>query len=356
MDSPLGLLLQEKPQLLNRPKAGDLLEAVFIGERMRTAYFDLKKTATGIVYGLEFLNASDTIKKLRPGEMVLAKVIEPENDQGYTELSLAEADKQKDWQVLKELKEKNEALTVKITGANTGGLLTALNETRAFIPVSQLGGDHYPRVDDGDRSKILEELKKLIGLELKVKILDLNPATGKLILSEKELASPDLRAKIEKYRVGDLIEGVVSGVADFGAFVKFADHPAIEGLIHISELDHRLIENPKEIVGVGDNIKAKILEIKDGRISLSLKATKPNPWESVAEKFQAGAEVTGSVSRFNPFGAFIALTPDIQGLIHISEFGSPEKMRHQLELGKSYFFQIELIKPEEKRIILKLKR
>jgi ribosomal protein S1 len=138
------------------------------------------------------------------------------------------------------------------------------------------------------------------------------------------------------------------------AMVNFVDQPAVEGLIHISELDHRLIENPKEVVKVNDVVKAQIVEIKEGRVSLSLKALKPNPWDTILEKFKEGQEVTGTVNRFNPFGAFIGLTSDIQGLIHVSEFGGVDEMKKQLEMGKSYKFKIDSIKPAEKRVILKL--
>ena len=148
--------------------------------------------------------------------------------------------------------------------------------------------------------------------------------------------------------IGDVVNGVISGVADFGAFFQFADNPKIEGLIHISELDHRLIENPKEIVKVGDAVQAKIVEIKEGRVSLSLKALKPNPWDTIESQFKAGDEITGTINRFNPFGAFVGITPDIQGLIHVSEFGSVEKMRETIEVGKQYQFKIELMKPSEK--------
>ena len=138
--------------------------------------------------------------------------------------------------------------------------------------------------------------------------------------------------------------------------MKFADDPDIEGLIHISELDHRLIENPKEIININDVVKAKIVEIKDGRVSLSLKALKENPWDEVEKNYKVGQDVKGQVNRFNPFGAFISLDQNIQGLIHVSEFGSVEEMKNQLKVDEEYNFTIELIKPEEKRIFLKLKK
>jgi small subunit ribosomal protein S1 len=146
----------------------------------------------------------------------------------------------------------------------------------------------------------------------------------------------------------------VSGVADFGAFIKFADQPEIEGLIHISELSHNMVDHPKEVVSVGDLIKAKIVEIKDGRVSHSLKALQPDPWETAGDRFKEGEVVKGEVYRLNPFGAFVRIGHDLMGLIHVSEFGSVDDLKAALEAGKTYDFSIGSVRPTEKRIVLKL--
>ena len=355
--SPLGMLLKNDSNLIAAVKVGDLVDAEFIEGGAKKAFFDLKKHGTGIVYGVEYMNAQDVLKNLKAGDKIVAKVVDPENDKGYVELSLSEADKQKSWQIIKELAESGEITTVKIIGANAGGLLAEINELKAFLPVSQLSTDHYPKVDDGNRAKISEELRKLVGQELSVKVMDFNPRTNKLILSERELAATTNTKKLlDSYKVGDVVDGIVSGVTDFGVFIKFANDPDLEGLIHISELAHGLIENPKELVKINDVLQVKIVEIKDGRVSLSLKALKENPWDKVSEKYKTGETVSGTVSRFNPFGAFVALDTDIQGLIHVSQFGGVEEMKKQLELGKTYSFEVELVKPQEKRIILKMKK
>jgi len=355
-DSPVALLVKNSPDLMSMIKEGDLVNGKLLKRAPRKVYFDLGRFGTGVIYGLEFSNAREVLKKLKEGDEVSAKVVSVENDDGYVELSLAGAEKQKSWQVIKELWEKGEELPVKITGANVGGLMAEVEELKAFLPVSQLSNEHYPRVDDGSKEKILEELKKFIGQELKVKILDVNPRTFKFILSEREVTNQNVKEKLTKYKAGDIVEGIVSGVADFGAFVKFADDPEIEGLVHISELDHKLVENPKEVANVNDRVKAKILEINNDRVTLSLKALKADPWLKVEEKYKAGTEINGRVSRFNPFGAFVALDSEIQGLIHVSEFGSVEEMEKQIKEGQNYNFYIEFVKPQEKRIILKLKK
>jgi small subunit ribosomal protein S1 len=355
-DSAVAQLMKNSPDLAAMLKEGDLVNAQLLRKTPRAVYFDLGKFGTGVVFGVELMNAREVLKNLKEGDSVAAKVVDEENDNGYVELSLAEAGKQKSWQSVKELYEKGEEFGVKVTGANSGGLIADVEGLKAFLPVSQLSNEHYPRVDDGDKAKILEELKKFVGQELKVKILDFNLRTDKLILSERETTVKNVKEKLDKYKSGDVIDGIISGVADFGAFIKFADDPEIEGLIHISELDHKLIENPKEIVKVNDQVKAKILEIKDGRVTLSLKALKADPWLQVESRYQAGKDVQGKVLRFNPFGAFISLDPEIQGLIHVSEFGGVDEMRAKLKEGQTYAFHIDSVKPQEKRITLKLKK
>ena len=353
-ESALTRELKNNPTLMPVLKAGDLTEVKLIEKTGRVAYFEIPRIGTGIVYGIELLNAKDVLKRLNTGDTVSARVIDPENEKGYIELSLSEAGKQRAWQEIRDLKDKDEPLKVKILDANAGGLIAEVAGLSAFIPASQLSNDHYPKETEGDRAKMIDGLKKLIGEELSVKIINLNPRTSKLILSEREVETANIKGLLEKYKVGDVVSGIISGVASFGAFVRFANEPAIEGLIHISELDHRLIDSPKEVVNVGDLVQAKIVDIKDGRVSLSLKALKADPWDKVAEKYEAGATVEGKVHRFNPFGAFIELDPNIVGLIHVSEFGSIEELKRQLEAGKRYKFVIDSVKPQEKRIVLKL--
>ncbi len=340
----------------NYLREGDVIEAKLLKKQPAICFFDLGAFGTGIIYGIELINAKHLLKDAKIGDVFPAKVIELENEDGYVELSLVNASQQKDWQELKQLKENGETFEVEITGANSGGLMTEIKGVKAFLPVSQLSPSHYPRVENADKNKILEELKKLTGQTLTVKIIDLNQKANKVILSEKEATGNIDNEAFKKYSVGDVVEGIISGIADFGAFFKFSDNPNLEGLIHISELSHRLVENPKDIVKINDVVKAKIIEIKDGRISLSLKALQPNPWDEVKEKYKEGQEATGTVHSFNPFGAIVDLDLNIQGLIHVSEFGSIEEMKKTLEVDKSYQFIISSVKPEEKRIILKLKR
>jgi len=352
----LAQLIKTRPDVLPILKKGEIVEAKLIEKTPKKAFFEIQRVGTGIVYGREFTNGREVVKGLEVGDSVSAKVVEPENENGFVELSLTEADKQKAWQMAKEAQEKDEPIKVKVFGANSGGLLVELYDLKGFLPVSQLSVEHYPRTDEQSREKVIEELNKLVEEELEVKIIGLNPRTNKLIVSEKEVLSQNVKEIINQYKQGDTVTGIISGLANFGAFIRFADNPEVEGLIHISELGHKLIESPKEIVSVGDMVKAQVIEVKDNKISLSLKALQPDPWKDIEDKYKEGDVVEGIIYKFNPFGAFVKLTEDIVGLIHISEFGSPEEMKSQLSLDSKESFRIEAIKPEEKRIILKLSK
>ncbi len=339
------------------PKEGSVVEVTFIKKLARKAYFDMGRFGTGILYGAEMGNAKETVRNLKSGDKISAKIVTLDGEEGLIEISLSEADKQKIWQRAKDLAEAGETVSAKVMAANAGGLMMLLDgEIKAFLPVSQLSLDHYPKVQDGDRQKITEELKKFIGQELNVKIIDVNVRANKIIVSEREVFSANLKESLTAYSVGQVVDCIVSGVADFGVFVRFIDNPQIEGMIHISELDYKLIENPKDIIKVNDTLKAKIVDIKEGRVFLSLKALKEDPWEKLGDKIKSGDIVQGRVHKFNPFGAVIAIEGDLQGMVHISEFGGQEEMKRALTVGQTYPFLVDAVRSEEKRIMLKLKK
>lgn len=340
------------------PREGSVVEAEFIKKTSRQAFFDLGRFGTGIVYGAELSNAKEMINKLSAGDRLSAKIVELDGEDGYIELSLSEADKQRLWQQVKDLQESGEIIKVKIVGANTGGLTAQLGdlELKAFLPTSQLSSEHYPKINDNDVLKIADELKKYVGEEFNVKIIDINPRNNKLIISEREVINENVKEMVNQYQAGQMVDCLVTGIADFGVFVRFIDNPQVEGLIHISELDYQLLESPKEVVAMNDTVKAQIIEIRDGRIFLSLKALKTNPWEKVSDLYSVGQNVRGKVYKLNPFGAVVSLEQGLQGMIHISEFGGADEMKKELTPGQSYEFVIDAIKAEEKRINLKLKK
>ena len=348
------ILKQELPG--NRLREGDVTDVALLKKTSREAFFDLGKFGTGLVYGAEFLNAKDMLRALAVGAHLPAKVIDLDGERGYTELSLAEAGKQRLWQQVQELADNGEIIKMKVLGSNSGGLTGNILDLKAFLPLSQLSNEHYSKLTEGDRQKSIDELKKFVGEEVSVKVINVNPRNNKLIVSEREILATNVKELLSRYEVGQVVDGLVSGLADFGIFIRFVDNPQIEGLVHISEIDHRLIETPKEVMKLNEPVKVKIIDIREGRVFLSLKALKPNPWENIEEKYKAAQDVSGKVYKFNPFGATIDLEGGFQGMIHVSEFGSVEEMKQQLTVGETYAFTIESIKLEEKRIALKLKK
>lgn len=345
--------IKTKPDLFSVLKPGDLVEGKILEKGMNRITIDLGRHGMAAVYREEIQNAREIVRGLKPGDPVHGKVVTVDNEEGVIELSLTEAGKQKAWTEVQELQGAEEILKVTVKGSNKGGLIADLKGLSAFLPTSQLSGDHLPRLTTEERAETGALLQKLIGTELSVKIIDVNPRLNKLIISERAASEISVKELIKNYEVGQMIEGIVSGVADFGAFVKFTDNPAVEGLIHVSELSHRVIENPKEVVKVDDLVKVKIIEIKDGKIYLSLKALLSDPWLKVLKKYRAGEVIQGKVYAFHPYGAIVNLDKEIQGQIHVSEFGGGEEMKKKITVGEEYSFKIESVKPEEKRITLK---
>ncbi len=347
---------KSNPAVMPTLRQGDLVEGTVLEKSPRAIVVDLGRYGTGVVYRGEVQNAREIARDLEVGSPVHAKVVDVDNDDGVVELSLSEADKQRAWAAVAETKEKDEPIKVKPTGFNKGGLMMDIEGLHAFLPISQLSAEHYPRTESGEPGRAATILQTLVGTELEVKIIDVNPRTAKLIVSER--AAQELSAKelAKSYSIGQEIEGVISGVADFGAFVRFTDNPAVEGFIHVSEIDHRVLEHPKEVLKLDDVVKAKIVDIKDGRISLSLKALKEDPWLSVTDHFKEGETARGTVYAFTPFGALVNLEHGLQGQLPITDFGGVAEMKKALVAGDAYSFLVQSVKPEDHRIILKFNK
>ena len=309
--SPMAVLLEENPVKI--PQVGDVLEGVVIDITSNSLLLDLGALGTGIVLGKEIKDGL-AIGKVKKGDKVGATLIDLENEDGYIELSIREASYERAWDDLESKRDAMGVVTTKVLDANKGGLMVEVNGITGFVPVSQLSSEHYPRVEDGDKNKILELLKKLVGKEMLVRILDADRTTEKLIVSERAASSEKEKEVISQLQSGDTIEGEISGVVDFGAFVKFLppakmasdrESDKLEGLVHISELAWQLIDDPRTIVKTGDKVKAKIIGIDDTRISLSMKALAKDPWSEIAEKYKVGDTVQGKIDKINPFSICI---------------------------------------------------
>lgn len=333
------------------PGNGELVEGTIIALGRGRLYVDLPPFGTGLIYGREYLNAADVLRKANIGDTITAKVVDVAGRDGYIELSLKEARQAAIWGEAEQAIASGATYNLEIEDANKGGLILSWQGIQGFLPASQLAKEHYPRVPEGDKDKILGELKKLVGKALPVRIITADAREGKLIFSERTGDEDNEKASlIDKYQVGDMVDGEVTGVVDFGIFVKLEQ--GLEGLVHISELDWGLVEDPRALFKVGDKVRVKVIEIKEGKVSLSVKALKENPWKTAGDRYTKGQDVTGVIIKYNKHGALASIEEGVAGLVHISEFETPQELRENLELGKSYPFKITLFEPKDQRMTL----
>lgn len=337
------------------PKIGEIVEGKVIVASKNEVFVDIDGLTTGVVRGRELIDESGQYSQLKKGEVVQATVLELENEKGEMELSFRQAGHQKAWDNLMQLRDEGKIVSVPVTEANKGGLIISLGRIEGFLPVSQLTVEHYPRVEGGDKNKILEILKGFISQSLKVKVIDVDEVENKLIVSEKAAWEDRQQTILAQYKIGEVVEGVVTGVVDFGAFVEFGNN--LEGLVHISELAWQRIDRPQDIIKVGEKVKAKIISIDGSKISLSLKALKEDPWLKAVGKYKIGQVVKGEVLKINPFGVFVELDRDIHGLAHISELsekriGDPSEV---VKVGDIMKFKILSIEPENHRLGLSIR-
>ncbi len=337
------------------PKQGDLVEGIVLSKGKNEVLIDIDGVTCGLVRGEELYDESGQTENVKVGDKVIATVLDIENERSLMELSFKAAGHKQAWKNLRALYDSKETLLATITDANKGGVVVRVANSSGFLPVSQLSPENYPRIDGGDKQKILEHLRAFIGKEMPVRIIDLDEQENKIIVSERAAHEEKQKEILTKYTVGTTVKGKVTGVVPFGAFVEFDE--GVEGLVHISELAWQRVEDPRDIVKVGDELSAKIIDISGTKISLSLKALKADPWEHVAEKYAAGQKVNGKVIKSNPFGLFVELDEDIHGLAHISELAlapgqTPESLAQP---GDTLEFTVISLEPKQHRLGLSRK-
>lgn len=332
------------------PQVNDIITGIVLSASKAEVRLDIDGIITGVVRGRELYNEADEYADLKPGDSVDATVIEEENENGELELSFRHAGEQKAWDNLFDIYENRKNIKVKILDANKGGLLVGYRQIPGFLPVSQLAPENYPRINGGDKSKILIKLKSFIGSEFEVKIITLDKKEGKLVVSEKDAWQERQKDIIAEYKVGSIVEGEITAITDFGVFISFGKN--LEGLVHISELAWQRIDNPADLYKVGDTIKAEIISVDGSKIFLSAKKLQQDPWVEVGEKYKSGQAVSGVVLKVNPFGLFIELDKDIHGLAHISQLGlaAGQKIYDKYKAGEKYDFTVVSIEPAEHRL------
>lgn len=332
------------------PLFGELVKGTVISASKAEVRLDLNGILTGVVRGPELYEEDENYANLKPGDDVDATVIDSENENGDIELSFRYAGQEKAWEGLRDAFAEKGIVKVRVIDANKGGLLTKYRQIPGFLPVSQLAPENYPRVNGGDKGKILEKLRSFIGKDFEVKVMTMDENDEKIIFSEKDAWNEKQKDIISKYQVGTVVEGTITAITDFGVFISFGEN--LEGLIHISELAWQRIDDPSELYKVGETIKAEVISLDNSKIFLSAKKLISDPWSAVGKKYKVGQKVEGEILKVNPFGLFVGLDDDIHGLAHISQIGLAPKQRinDKFKSGEKVEFTIVSIEPKEHRL------
>ncbi|MBN1494727.1 S1 RNA-binding domain-containing protein [Candidatus Peregrinibacteria bacterium] len=344
-------LIEQSPEL-SFPQPGTLTDGLVTDIQKNKILVDLGGISTGVISGKEAHDSMGTMKEMKVGDKISAYIIESENSDGLVVLSLRKASQEKSWRHFTEAYETGEVIKVVANEANKGGLLLEVDGIKGFIPVSQLAPMHYPRVNGADSAQILQRLQQLIGITFDVKVINVDNENGKLILSEKAAMEEQRQGALGKLKVGQKLKGIISGIVKFGIFVAF---DGLEGLVHISEIAWGHVKDPSEYGKIGDEIEVLVIGIEGEKISLSMKRLVPDPWLEAAKTFKVGKVVEGEVNKITPFGAFIKLGEDINGLIHSSEIGGEEGKEPAFKAGDKLKAKIISVDPEEHRIGLSIK-
>ncbi len=340
------------------PQRGDIREGVIVSIEPNEIVVDIGVKRDGIVppRDLEMLGEEE-VAKLSIGDQVPVFVLKPEDAQGNMIVSINIARKQQDWLHAEEMQQSGEIFEAQVIDFNKGGLLVPFGNLRGFIPASQLS--NMPRGLSQEQK--MERLKSFMGQSLPLKVIEVDRRRRRLILSERA-AQRQLRRQLKEKLLKELVEGevrhgVVSGLADFGAFV---DLGGADGLIHVSELSWDRVSHPREVLEVGQEVDVYVLRLdhERKRIGLSLKRLQPDPWHLVDEKYEIDQLVRGVITNIVDFGAFARLEPGIEGLIHISEIAE-EDVGHPsnvLEPGEEVLVRIISIDSQRRRIGLSMRQ
>lgn len=335
-------LLEKSKAQVRRLRPGEVVEGAVLSKKKDELILNIGAKAEGIISGKELEDEAETFEKLKEGDKVLATILQAEDNRGYVLLSLKRAEPERDRRRLQKAFEKEEAVEVEVLGPNKGGVVSRFGSLRGFIPFSHLSL----------KRKMAANAGKLAGKVLSVKVIELDPDVGRIVLSEREaLTDQERQAEIKeigKVKAGETYEGEITSVTSFGVFVKF---DSLEGMVHISELSWEKIDNPKKQFKIGDGLKVQVIEVneEEGKIMLSHKKTLPNPWEKVAKKYPQGKKVKGKVTKIADFGAFVELEPGVEGLIHVTETTGP------LAEGDEVEARVIEVDPKNQKLALSLK-
>jgi len=330
-------------------KRGQLVEGIVVSNEPSQILLDVGAKSEGIIRGDDLLDTDNTHKTLKPGDKILVNVVQPEDRYGYLVLSLKKAERERKWRNFETMYKNKTAFDVKVLDYSKGGLLVDALGQRGFIPISHLDRVHFAdfskAMATGSNAEKKANLGGLRGNTIKVVIIEVDRSINRLVLSEKDAVSDDKKAKdaamLNTFKVGEILEGAVSGIMPYGLFVEISrDSVKVDGLVHISEISWEKVEDPSKYHKVGDKVKVRVVEIdeEEGRVQLSLKALKDNPWIDFAKRHPIGSKVKGVVTKVVPFGAFVSVVAgrkgkeySLDGLVHISETSGALKEGDEVE-------------------------
>lgn len=359
---PMAILLNEIEASIQEPQFGDIRTGIIVDKRPHEILVDIGFKSEGVVTGREIERISDEFKEFSIGDEIPVFIMREDKD-GNLMLSVSRALAEKDWERAEELMQSQDIFDGSVETFNRGGVIIRLGHVRGFVPASQISSTSMETSNSGSSDGENDERwSGLIGETLKLKVIDVDRKRNRLILSER-LAMRDWRRQqkeqlLETLKEGDVYEGVISNLADFGAFV---DLGGADGLIHLSELSWNRVTHPKEVVTVGEKVKVKILsvDLDRKRIGLSMRRLMPEPWEIINEQYEVGQIVRGRITKLVNFGAFARLDENgVEGLIHISEL-SDQRVAHPREVvseGQEHDLRIIRIDMEKRRMGLSLKQ
>lgn len=341
-----------------RPKYGDIVSGVVVRAAPHEVLVDIGTKSEAIIAPREVEELAREGKRPQLGDDILAFVIRSEDQEGLTVLSVARAQEERDWRDAETSQKADQIIEAQVAGYNKGGLIVRIGKIRGFVPASQLEIAARGR---GDRELTEQDLAAQTGKKLKLKIIEIDRARNRLILSERAAMREvrrDAKARLlEEIQEGDVRTGTVTSVADFGVFV---DLGGLDGLIHVSELSWSKVGHPSELVKPGDTVQVQVLGIERSRnrIALSMKRLTPEPWTTIEQHYQVGQLVNGTITKLASFGAFARVDDGIEGLIHVSEL-SDKRVNHPKEVvkeGETYQLRVIKIDSAKRRLGLSLKR
>ena len=344
---------------LEVPKVGEIRKGEVIEHHKNAILVDIGAKSEGIIAGSELDEIHDHERDdLAVGNEILVYVVDPEDEEGNVILSYSKAVEERDWRTVQKLADDGETYQGKVVGHNKGGLLVQVGRLRGFMPISQLSVD---RNFDRNRSTAAQ-LQTIVGEKIVAKVLEVDRSRNRLILSERaatrEKRAARREALLQELEPGEVRAGRVVNLTDFGAFV---DLGGLEGLVHISELSWKRVNEPGDVVQIGDQVEVYVLEVDQERqrVALSLKRLQTDPWTIVDELYEEGQLVEATVTKLAQFGAFARIMDDyaLEGLIHVSELAEG-RVGHPKEVvrpGDVVTLRIIRVDPEQRQIGLSLK-